>query len=102
MCIRDRDEWLTYVSVKSDDDGAALLRLRAWLQKTGLPPELDMHYNGNNLALMVRGAQKQDAVRRVAAEMEREGPIMTIGAGEDVYKRQASSRCDPSTVWVFA
>ncbi len=92
------DEWLTYVSVKSDDDGAALLRLRAWLQKTGLPPELDLHYNGNNLALMVRGAQKQDAVRRVATELERDGPILTIGAGDSLTDIPFLSACDYALV----
>ncbi len=88
------DEWLTYVSVKSNDEGVALVRVRAHLQKVGLPPELALHCNGNNLAITVKGAQKQDAVRRVAAELEREGPIVTIGAGDSLTDIPFLRTCD--------
>lgn len=88
------DEWLTYISVKSDDDGTALIRLRAQLERTGLPPELALHYNGNNLALTVRGAQKHDAVRRVTAELERAGPLVTIGAGDSLTDLPFMRICD--------
>ncbi|HRY16636.1 MAG TPA: hypothetical protein P5330_12295, partial [Candidatus Competibacteraceae bacterium] len=59
------DACLTYLSVKADDDGVTLARLAARLQREGLPAELALHWNGNNMALTVRGAQKHDAVRRV-------------------------------------
>lgn len=88
------DEWLTYVSVKSNDDGVALVRVRAHLQKVGLPPELALHCNGNNLAITVKGAQKQDAVRRVVAELEREGPVVTIGAGDSLTDIPFLRTCD--------
>ena len=60
----------------------------------GLPPELALHYNGNNLALTVRGAQKHDAVRRVGAELERDGPIVTIGAGDSLTDISFLRVCD--------
>jgi len=44
------EERLTYISVKSDDDGLALTRVRARLEAVGLPPELALHHNGNNFA----------------------------------------------------
>ncbi|CDH47178.1 MAG: hypothetical protein IPL59_20360 [Candidatus Competibacteraceae bacterium] len=88
------DEWLTYVSVKSNDEGVALVRVRAQLQKVGLPPELTLHCNGNNLAITVKGAQKQDAVRRVVAELERDGPIVTIGAGDSLTDIPFLRACD--------
>lgn len=87
------DGWLTYVSVKADD-GAALSRVRARLEETGLPPELALHHNGNNLALTIRGAQKHDAVRRVARELERAGPIITIGAGDSLTDIPFLRACD--------
>lgn len=88
------DEWLTYVSIKADDDGAALARVRTQLEETGLPPELALHHNGNNLALTVTGAQKHDAVRRVALELEREGPIVTLGAGDSLTDIPFLRACD--------
>ncbi|MDS4020964.1 MAG: hypothetical protein RKR03_10750 [Candidatus Competibacter sp.] len=87
-------ERLTYVSVKSDDDGRALSRLRVQLEETGLPSELALHHNGNNLALVVKGTQKHDAVRRVAAELERDGPIATIGAGDSLTDLPFLRACD--------
>lgn len=88
------DEWLTYVSVKSNDDGAALTRVRVQLEEAGVPPELALHCNGNNLAVTVRGAQKHDAVRRVAAELEREGPIVTLGGGDSLTDIPFLRACD--------
>jgi phosphoserine phosphatase len=88
------DEWLTYISVKADDDGATLARLAARLQQSGLPPELALHWNGNNLALTVRGAQKQDAVRRVAEQLRHEGPIVAIGAGDSLTDLPFMRICD--------
>ncbi|HPF58559.1 MAG TPA: haloacid dehalogenase [Candidatus Competibacteraceae bacterium] len=88
------DKWLTYISVKADDDGGTLTRLALQLEQAGLPPELALHCNGNNLALTVRGAQKQDAVRRVAAELQREGPIVTIGAGDSLTDLPFMQSCD--------
>lgn len=88
------DEWLTYISVKADDDGTALTRLRTHLERTGLPPELALHCNGNNLALTVRGAQKHDAVQRVIAELERDGPLVTIGAGDSLTDLPFMRSCD--------
>lgn len=88
------EERLTYVSVKSDDDGTALARLRARLEENGLPPELALHHNGNNFALMVKGTQKRDAVRRVARELERDGPIVTIGAGDSLSDIPFLRACD--------
>lgn len=87
-------EWLTYVSAKADDDGAALSRVRAQLEEAGLPPELALHHNGNNLALTVIGAQKHDAVRRVVKELEGEGPIITIGAGDSLTDIPFLRTCD--------
>jgi trehalose-6-phosphatase len=88
------DEWLSYVSIKADDDGATLSQVRARLEEAELPPELALHHNGNNLALTVRGAQKHDAVRRVARELEREGPIVTIGAGDSLTDIPFLRTCD--------
>lgn len=88
------DEWLTYVSIKSNDEGMALTRVRTHLQKIGLPPELALHCNGTNLAITVRGAQKQDAVRRVAAELAREEPIVTIGVGDSLTDIAFLQVCD--------
>lgn len=88
------EERLTYLSVKSDDDGTALGRLRARLEESGLPPELALHHNGNNFALMVKGAQKHDAVRRVARDLEREGPIVTVGAGDSLTDIPFLRACD--------
>lgn len=88
------EERLTYVSIKSDDDGAALTRVRTRLEAIGLPPELALHHNGNNFALMVNGAQKHDAVRRVARELEQAGPILTIGAGDSLTDIPFLRACD--------
>ncbi|MCP5159454.1 MAG: hypothetical protein H6974_04715 [Gammaproteobacteria bacterium] len=88
------DQWLTYVSVKANDGGATLTRLAAQLQQTGLPAELALHCNGNNLALTVRGAQKQDAVRQVIVELQRAGPIVTIGAGDSLTDLPFMRACD--------
>lgn len=88
------DEWLTYISVKTDTDEAALLEVRERLENGELPPELTVHCNGNNLAVMVRGAQKHDAVRRVTAELEREGPLVTIGAGDSLTDLPFMRICD--------
>lgn len=88
------DRWMTYVSVKTDKDGATLARLARQLQQTGLPPELALHHNGNNLALTVRGAQKSDAVRRVTAELARQGPVVTIGAGDSLTDLPFMRACD--------
>ena len=88
------DEWLTYISVKTDADEAALLRVRERLDSLGLPPELTVHCNGNNLAVTVRGAQKHDAVRRVIAELEQEGPLVTIGAGDSLTDLPFMRICD--------
>ncbi len=88
------DEWLTYISVKANADEAALTELRARLVAAGLPGELALHHNGNNLAVTVRGAQKHDAVRRVAAELERDGPIVTIGAGDSLTDIPFLRVCD--------
>ncbi|MCC6136702.1 MAG: hypothetical protein LM550_09025 [Candidatus Contendobacter sp.] len=88
------EECLTYISVKSEDDGAALTRLQTQLLSTGLPPELALHCNGNNLALMVKGAQKHDAVRRVTAELKQDGPLVTIGAGDSLTDLPFMQICD--------
>lgn len=85
---------LTYVSIKADDDGSALAAVRARVMAAGLPPELLLHHNGNNLALTVAGAQKQDAVRRVMAELAQEGPIVTIGAGDSLTDLGFMQLCD--------
>ena len=88
------DEWLTYISVKADDDDLALPRVRTFLERTGLPPQLALHCNGNNLALTVRGAQKHDAVQRVIADLEQDGPLLTIGAGDRLTDLPFMQRCD--------
>lgn len=88
------EELLTYVSIKSDDDGVALTRVRTRLEAIGLPPELALHHNGNNFALMVNGTQKHDAVRRVARELEQAGPILTIGAGDSLTDIPFLRACD--------
>jgi hydroxymethylpyrimidine pyrophosphatase-like HAD family hydrolase len=88
------DGWLTYVSVKANEEGQALADAWARLEKFGLPPELALHCNGANLAVMVRGAQKQDAVRRVAIELERDGPIVTLGAGDSLTDIPFLRACD--------
>jgi hydroxymethylpyrimidine pyrophosphatase-like HAD family hydrolase len=88
------EERLTYISIKSDDDGTALARVRARLEESGLPPELALHHNGNNFALMVKGTQKRDAVRRVARELERDGPIVTVGAGDSLSDIPFLRACD--------
>jgi len=68
--------------------------VRERLDSLGLPPELTLHCNGNNLALTVRGAQKHDAVRRVTAELEQEGPLVTIGAGDSLTDLPFMRICD--------
>jgi len=68
--------------------------VRAQLEEAGLPPELALHYNGNNLAVTVAGTQKHDAVRRVAAELQRDGPIVTIGAGDSLTDIPFLRACD--------
>lgn len=88
------DKWLTYISVKADDDGGTLAHLAARLEQAGLPPELALHHNGNNLALTVRGARKQDAVRRVAEQLRGDGPIVTIGAGDSLTDLSFMRTCD--------
>jgi trehalose-6-phosphatase len=88
------EERLTYVSVKSNDDGMVLSRLRVELEEMGLPSQLALHHNGNNLALVVKGTQKHDAVRRVAVELERDGPIVTIGAGDSLTDLPFLRTCD--------
>ncbi|MFO1371632.1 MAG: hypothetical protein U1F42_04315 [Candidatus Competibacteraceae bacterium] len=84
---------LTYVSVKANENEAVLAGVRAWLENT-LPPALMLHYNGHNLAVIVRGAQKHDAVRLVAVELERDGPIVTIGAGDSLTDSPFVRACD--------
>jgi hydroxymethylpyrimidine pyrophosphatase-like HAD family hydrolase len=88
------EECLTYLSVKSDDSGAALTRLHTQLIAMELPPNLTLHCNSNNLAVMVKGAQKHDAVRRVTAELERDGPLVTIGAGDSLTDLPFMRSCD--------
>lgn len=88
------DEWLTYVSVKANGEEDALAGAWARLSEFGLPPELALHRNGANLAVMVRGAQKHDAVRRVAMELERDGPIVTVGAGDSLTDIPFLRACD--------
>ncbi|MGB5062438.1 MAG: hypothetical protein WBQ37_01575 [Candidatus Competibacter sp.] len=88
------DEWLTYISVKANADEAALADLRERLVAAGLAEELALHHNGNNLAVTVRGAQKHDAVRRVGVELERDGPIVTIGAGDSLTDIPFLRGCD--------
>lgn len=88
------DEWLTYVSVKANEEDEALAGAWARLEQFGLPPELALHRNGANLAVMVRGAQKHDAVRRVAMELERDGPIVTLGAGDSLTDIPFLRACD--------
>lgn len=89
------DEWLSYISIKSNnDEDAAPARVRAHLQKIGLPPELALHCNGNNLAITVKGAQKQDAVQRVAAELAQEEPLLTIGVGDSLTDIPFLQVCD--------
>jgi len=43
---------------------------------------------------MVKGTQKHDAVRRVARELERDGPIVTIGAGDSLTDIPFLRACD--------
>lgn len=88
------DEWLTYISIKANADEAVLAEVRARLAAAGLPGKLALHHNGNNLAITVRGAQKHDAVRRVAAELERDGPIVSIGAGDSLTDIPFLRVCD--------
>jgi hypothetical protein len=78
------EEWLTYLSVKSDDDGTALLRLRARLEERAAAGTGACTTTATISLDGERGVQKHDAVRRVAAELEREGPIVTIGAGDSL------------------
>lgn len=85
---------ITYISVKSDDEGAALSRLRAQLEAEGLPSGLALHHNGNNLSLMAVGAQKQDAVRRLIRELAREEPIISVGAGDSLTDIPFLRICD--------
>ena len=42
----------------------------------------------------VKGAQKHDAVRRVARDLEREGPIVTVGAGDSLTDIPFLRACD--------
>ncbi|MDG4596593.1 MAG: hypothetical protein P9F75_13035 [Candidatus Contendobacter sp.] len=88
------DEWLTYVSVKANEEGEVLAGAWARLEEFGLPPELALHRNGANLAVVVRGAQKHDAVRQVAMELERDGPIVTLGAGDSLTDIPFLRACD--------
>ncbi len=90
------EDCLTYLSVKVDDedDGSALIALQARLIATGLPPELALHCNGHNLAIMVKGAQKHDAVQRIVAELNQDGPLVTIGAGDSLTDLPFMQGCD--------
>lgn len=88
------EQQLTYLSVKSDEDAAVLVHLRRRLAAKGLPAELVLHHNGNNLALTVGGAQKQDAVRWVMATLAQEGPLLTIGAGDSLTDLPFLRLCD--------
>ena len=88
------EDCLTYLSVKADDDGSALIALQARLIETGLPSELALHCNGHNLAIMVKGAQKHDAVRRIVAELNRDVPLVTIGAGDSLTDLPFMQGCD--------
>ena len=88
----------SYISAKADDDDAArdatIAGLRMRLENMGLPSTLALHCNGNNLAVMVKGAQKEDAVRLVIAELERDGPLVTIGAGDSLTDLPFMRLCD--------
>jgi len=88
------EQQLTYLSIKSDKDVSALIHLRRRLAANSLPAELVLHHNGNNLALTVSGAQKQDAVRRVMAALAQEGPLITIGAGDSLTDLPFLRLCD--------
>ncbi|PIE82822.1 MAG: hypothetical protein CSA09_04530 [Candidatus Contendobacter odensis] len=88
-------EWLSYISVKTDADSTVLTQLQTHLKaSSGLPPELAVHCNGNNLAVVVRGAQKKDAVQRVMTELERDGAIVTMGAGDSLTDLPFMQLCD--------
>jgi hypothetical protein len=88
----------SYISAKADDSDSAheatMAGLRAQLEKLGLPVTLALHCNGNNLAVMVKGAQKLDAVRLVIAELEREGPLVTLGVGDSLTDLPFMRLCD--------
>ena len=88
------DEWVSYVSIKANTDASVLDTVRARLEVCGLPEGLALHHNGNNMAIMIRGAQKHDAVRRVMAELGREGPIISIGAGDSLSDIPFLRVCD--------
>ncbi len=96
--LHEIDGLPSYISAKTDDSDAAheatMAGLRAQLENLGLPSALALHCNGNNLAVMVKGAQKQDAVRLVIAELERDGPLVTIGAGDSLTDLPFMRLCD--------
>lgn len=94
VSIHRVEDLLTYVSVKTNRDETVLVSVRTRLETAGLPAALALHCNGHNLAVSVRGAQKHDAVRRVAAELERAGPIVTIGAGDSLTDIPFLRACD--------
>ncbi len=86
--------YLTYISVKASAEGGSLASVRQRLQEKPLPPQLALHHNGNNLAVMVHGAQKQDAVRRLIQELRLRGPIVTLGAGDSLSDIPFLKVCD--------
>lgn len=88
------EQQLTYLSIKADGDGEALTRLRSRLEAEGLPAEIVLHHNGNNLALTVAAAQKHHAVSRVLAELANDGPVVSIGAGDSLTDLPFLRVCD--------
>lgn len=88
------EQQLTYLSIKADGDSDALARVRSRLEAAGLPSEVALHHNGNNLALTVTGAQKHHAVCRVLEELAKEGPVVSIGAGDSLTDLPFLQVCD--------
>lgn len=88
------EQQLTYLSIKADGDGDALACVRKRLEAEGLPPTVALHHNGNNLALMVRAAQKHHAVQRVIQELAKDGPVLSIGAGDSLTDLPFLRLCD--------
>jgi HAD superfamily hydrolase (TIGR01484 family) len=86
--------YLTYLSVKANAEEPTLASLRQQLQEECLPPQLALHHNGHNLAVMVRGVQKQDAVRRLIQELQQSGAIVTLGAGDSTSDIPFLKVCD--------
>jgi hydroxymethylpyrimidine pyrophosphatase-like HAD family hydrolase len=75
----------------------SLPRLRNELLETWLAPhpELTLHHNGNNLAVIPKGIDKAHAVRFLIEHYRREHPeLLILGAGDSQSDADFLQLCD--------